>query len=84
MPLRFKVTGIHRQGHRDRGDRPDARNRREQLTVRIDLMLVEKSPALSPSRVILTPDGGSSGTTILLAAGAQRIAVSVNWLSDVY
>jgi general secretion pathway protein H len=36
---------------------------------------------LSSSRVIFTPDGGSSGTTILLAAGAQRIAVSVNWLT---
>jgi general secretion pathway protein H len=37
--------------------------------------------ALSPSQVIFAPDGGSSGTTILLAAGAQRIAVSVNWLT---
>ena len=37
--------------------------------------------ALSPSEVIFTPDGGSTGATILLAAGARRIAVSVNWLT---
>ena len=37
MPPRFKVTRIHCQGHRDRGDRPDARDRREQPTDRIDL-----------------------------------------------
>ena len=44
MPPRCKVTRIHRQGHRDRGDRSDARDRREQSTDRIDLMLVEKPP----------------------------------------
>jgi general secretion pathway protein H len=37
--------------------------------------------ALSPAQVIFTPDGGSSGATILLAAGARRIAISVNWLT---
>lgn len=36
---------------------------------------------LSPTRVIFTPDGGSSGATILLAAGNRRIAVDVNWLT---
>jgi general secretion pathway protein H len=37
--------------------------------------------ALSASQVIFTPDGGSSGTTIVLAAGPRRIGVSVNWLT---
>jgi general secretion pathway protein H len=37
--------------------------------------------ALSASQVIFTPDGGSSGTTIELAAGPRRIAISVNWLT---
>jgi general secretion pathway protein H len=36
---------------------------------------------LSPSRVIFMPDGGSSGATIVLAAGPRRIAISVNWLT---
>jgi general secretion pathway protein H len=36
---------------------------------------------LSPTRVIFLPDGGSSGATILLAAGTRRIAVDVNWLT---
>lgn len=36
---------------------------------------------LSPGRVIFTPDGGSSGATILLTAGARRITVDVNWLT---
>jgi general secretion pathway protein H len=36
---------------------------------------------LSLSQVVFTPDGGSSGGTILLAAGAKRIAVDVNWLT---
>jgi hypothetical protein len=43
--------------------------------------ILPSGQALSPSQVIFTPDGGSSGTTILLAAGGQRIAVSVNWLT---
>lgn len=37
--------------------------------------------ALSPSRVIFTPDGGSTGATIVLAAGPRRIALTVNWLT---
>jgi general secretion pathway protein H len=37
--------------------------------------------ALSTSEVIFMPDGGSSGVTILLAAGARRIAISANWLT---
>ena len=37
--------------------------------------------ALTASQVIFTPDGGSTGATILLAAGPRRIAVSVNWLT---
>lgn len=37
--------------------------------------------ALSRSYVIFTPDGGSTGGTIMLAAGPRRIAVTVNWLT---
>jgi general secretion pathway protein H len=37
--------------------------------------------ALSAAQVVFTPDGGSSGATIVLAAGSRRIAVSVNWLT---
>jgi general secretion pathway protein H len=37
--------------------------------------------ALSAGQVIFTPDGGSSGGVIVLAAGPRRIAVSVNWLT---
>ena len=37
--------------------------------------------ALSSSQVVFSPDGGCSGTTILLAAGTRRIAVSTNWLT---
>jgi general secretion pathway protein H len=36
---------------------------------------------LSQAQVIFTPDGGSSGATILLTAGGRRIAVDVNWLT---
>jgi general secretion pathway protein H len=43
--------------------------------------LLPPEEALSPTRVIFTPDGGSSGATILLAAGPRRIAVDVNWLT---
>lgn len=45
---------------------------------------VRRLPAgqtLSLGRVIFTPDGGSSGATFLLTAGARRIAVEVNWLT---
>jgi general secretion pathway protein H len=37
--------------------------------------------ALSTSNVVFTPDGGSTGGTILLVAGPRRIAVDVNWLT---
>jgi general secretion pathway protein H len=37
--------------------------------------------ALSPAAVVFTPDGGSTGGTIVLAAGVRRITVSVNWLT---
>ena len=43
--------------------------------------LLPAGEALSASRVIFTPDGGSSGATILLTAGPRRIAVTVNWLT---
>ena len=43
--------------------------------------LLPAGEALSASRVIFTPDGGSSGAMILLAAGPRRIAVNVNWLT---
>jgi general secretion pathway protein H len=37
--------------------------------------------ALSPSQVVFTPDGGSTGATLLLSAGQRRIMVEVNWLT---
>jgi general secretion pathway protein H len=37
--------------------------------------------ALSASRVVFAPDGGSTGGTILLLAGQRRIVVDVNWLT---
>jgi general secretion pathway protein H len=37
--------------------------------------------ALSPSRVVFTPDGGSTGGTILLLAGQRRIVIDVSWLT---
>ena len=37
--------------------------------------------ALSTSRIIFMPDGGSSGGTIMLAAGQTRSAFAVNWLT---
>jgi general secretion pathway protein H len=43
--------------------------------------LLPPGQALSVSRVIFIPDGGSSGATILLAAGQRRISVDVNWLT---
>ena len=36
---------------------------------------------LTRSHVIFMPDGGSTGGTIVLAAGARRISVVVNWLT---
>jgi general secretion pathway protein H len=36
---------------------------------------------LSASQITFMPDGGSSGGTIVLAAGQRRIAVAVNWLT---
>ena len=43
--------------------------------------LLPPDEALSRSQVIFTPDGGSTGATILLAAGSRRVAVQVNWLT---
>jgi general secretion pathway protein H len=37
--------------------------------------------ALSATQVVFTPDGGSTGGTILLVAGPRQIAVDVNWLT---
>jgi general secretion pathway protein H len=36
---------------------------------------------LSASQVVFTPDGGSTGGTIVLDARPRRIAVDVNWLT---
>lgn len=36
---------------------------------------------LSPSRLVFTPDGQSSGGTILLTAATLRIALTVDWLT---
>lgn len=45
------------------------------------LSLLPPGELLSPARVGFTPDGGSSGATILLTAGQRRIAMEVNWLT---
>jgi general secretion pathway protein H len=37
--------------------------------------------ALSASHIVFMPDGGSSGGTIVLAAGQKRTAMTVNWLT---
>ncbi len=37
--------------------------------------------ALSSTQVIFTPDGESSGETILLASPRRRVALTVNWLT---
>ena len=43
--------------------------------------LLPPEESLSTSQVVFTPDGGSTGATVLLAAGSRRIAVDVNWLT---
>jgi general secretion pathway protein H len=43
--------------------------------------LLPPGEALSAAQIVFMPDGGSTGTTVLLAAGPRRIAVSVNWLT---
>lgn len=43
--------------------------------------MVPRGEALSPAQVNFTPDGGSTGATILLVAGHRRVAVTVNWLT---
>jgi general secretion pathway protein H len=40
-----------------------------------------QNETFSAAQVVFAPDGGSSGTTIVLAAGPRRITVSVNWLT---
>ena len=43
--------------------------------------LLPPGETLSNTKIIFTPDGGSTGVTILLAAGPKRIATTVNWLT---
>ena len=43
--------------------------------------VLPSNETMSESRVVFMPDGGSSGATIVLASGSQRIAVTVNWLT---
>jgi len=43
--------------------------------------MLPSGEALSTSQVTFAPDGGSTGATIVLAAGPRRIAVTVNWLT---
>ncbi len=45
------------------------------------LWTVPPDETLSASQVIFMPDGGSTGGTVLLAAGARRIVIEVNWLT---
>lgn len=43
--------------------------------------LLPSGETLSNTKVVFTPDGGSTGAMILLAAGPRRIATTVNWLT---
>ena len=43
--------------------------------------VLPQEQALSVSKVVFTPDGGSTGGRILLVAGGRRVAVTVNWLT---
>ena len=43
--------------------------------------LLPSGETLSNTKVVFMPDGGSTGVTILLAAGPRRIATTVNWLT---
>jgi general secretion pathway protein H len=45
------------------------------------LWVVPPEEALTPSRVVFMPDGGSTGGTVILVAGESKIAVDVNWLT---
>ncbi|HEY1413658.1 MAG TPA: GspH/FimT family protein, partial [Rhodopila sp.] len=40
-----------------------------------------REESLNLAQVIFTPDGGSTGGTIVLAAGQRRVVVDVNWLT---
>jgi general secretion pathway protein H len=40
-----------------------------------------ENQAITPSRVVFAPDGGSTGAEIVLASAHQRIGVTVNWLT---
>lgn len=37
--------------------------------------------SLSRSQIIFMPDGGSTGGTIVLAAGSRRTTIEINWLT---
>lgn len=43
--------------------------------------LLPSGETLSNAKVVFTPDGGSTGVTILLASGPRRIATTVDWLT---
>jgi general secretion pathway protein H len=43
--------------------------------------LLPANQSLSTTQVVFMPDGGSSGETVLLAAGPRRINISINWLT---
>ena len=43
--------------------------------------LLPAGDALTAAAVIFMPDGGASGTTLMLASGPRRIVISVNWLT---
>ena len=45
------------------------------------ISLLPAGQTLSPTHVIFMPDGGSTGAAIVLASGARRISISVNWLT---
>ena len=43
--------------------------------------LLASEETLSPAQVIFTPDGGSTGGSIVIASGRDRVALDVNWLT---
>lgn len=45
------------------------------------MRLLPPGEALTAAQVVFTPEGGSSGRTLLLTAGTRRIVVSIDWLT---
>jgi general secretion pathway protein H len=44
-------------------------------------VLLPEHEAMSDTRLVFMPDGGSSGATVILGSGTKRVAFTVNWLN---